>query len=89
MTDIELDQSIEDLKSAVRNADDPDYNKLLEEEENGKQRKTMIKWFQQQIRNKSNSIWKDCPYCGQVKIKKYKSGCKSCTSQVSTAKITR
>lgn len=43
-----VDGNIGDVKEAVENMEDPDYDKLIEAEEQGKDRKTLKEWFESQ-----------------------------------------
>lgn len=43
-----VDQSIDDAKDAIEELDDPDWDSLIEAEEEGRERKTFLDWLQNQ-----------------------------------------
>jgi len=43
-----VNENIGDVKEAVQEMEDPDYDKLIEAEEQGKDRKTLKEWFESQ-----------------------------------------
>lgn len=87
--EIDLDQSVSDVKQAIRQSDNSDYSEIVKKEKGGEARKTLIQFLEKKIRNKQNSIWIDCPKCGDYKIKRYKKKCGSCNPKLDTAPINR
>jgi len=46
---VDLDQNVDEVKKQIRNAEDPDYETLLEQEKEGKDRKTIKEFLQHKI----------------------------------------
>lgn len=46
---VDLDNNVDEVKKQIRNADDPDYEALLEEEKDGKDRKTIKEFLETRV----------------------------------------
>jgi len=46
---VDLDNNVDDVKKQIRNADDLDYEALLEEEKDGENRKTVVEFLEKKI----------------------------------------
>jgi hypothetical protein len=46
---VDLDDTVEEVEKQIRNADDPNYEELLEKEKNGKDRKTIKEFLESKI----------------------------------------
>ena len=53
---VDLDQNVDEVKKQIRHAEDPDYEELLKQEEEGKDRKTIKEFLQHKIEVEEEEI---------------------------------
>lgn len=53
---VDLDGTVEEVKQQIRDTEDPDYRKLLEDEKEGKDRKTVKEFLQERIDDDEEEI---------------------------------
>lgn len=46
---VDLDKNVDEVKKQIRNAEDPDYEELLKQEEEGKNRTTVVEFLEKKI----------------------------------------
>jgi hypothetical protein len=52
---VDLDDTVDEVKQQIRDAEDPDYSELLEQEKEGKDRKTIKEFLEKRIENEEEA----------------------------------
>jgi hypothetical protein len=53
---VDLDENVDEVKKQIRNAEDPDYETLLEQEKDGKDRKTIKEFLESRIESQDEEM---------------------------------